>query len=104
MTWSMSPFNFIIIKQDDEDDIITLWREYVKEVFSFSNSKDYYDTIKNKMKVQSLSKEYVIPDGKISFADWYREKRPTKLVPMYKNIKQITDEEIAEITGENNAN
>ena len=104
MTWSMSPFNFIIIKQDDEDDIITLWREYVKEVFSFSNSKDYYDTIKNKMKVQSLSKEYVIPDGKISFADLYREKRPTKLVPMYKNIKQITDEEIAEITGENNAN
>lgn len=104
MTWSRSPFNFTIIEQFDEDDIISLWREYVKEVFVFSNSKDYYDIIKNKMKVQNLSKEYVIPEGKISFADWYREKRPTKLVPMYKDIQQITDEEIAEIAGENNAN
>ncbi|MGD9554675.1 MAG: hypothetical protein AB7D96_03985 [Arcobacteraceae bacterium] len=104
MTWSRTPFNFTIIEQFDEDDIISLWRQYVKEVFVFSNSKDYYDIIKNKMKVQSLSKEYVIPEGRISFADWYREKRPTKLVPMYKNIEQITDEEIAEIAGENNAN
>lgn len=104
MTWSRSPFNFTIIEQFDEDDIISLWRQYVKEVFVFSNSKDYYDIIKNKMKVQNLSKEYVIPEEKISFADWYREKRPTKLVPMYKNIEQITDEEIAEIAGENNAN
>lgn len=104
MTWSRTPFNFIIIEQFDEDDIISLWREYVKEVFTFSNSKDYYDIIKNKMKVQNLSKEYVIPEGKISFADWYRAKRPTKLVPMYKNIEQTTDEEIAEIAGENNAN
>lgn len=104
MTWSRSPFNFTIIERFDEDDIISLWREYVEEMFVFSNSKDYYDIIKNKMKVQNLSKEYVIPEGKISFADWYREKRPTKLVPMYKDIEQITDEEIAEIAGENNAN
>lgn len=104
MTWSRSPFNFTIIEQFDEDDIILLWREYVNDVFTFSNQKDYLDIIKNKNKVQNLSKEYVIPEGKISFADWYREKRPTKLVPMYKNIEQITDEEIAEIAGENNAN
>jgi hypothetical protein len=104
MTWSRSPFNFTIIEQFDEDDIILLWREYVNDVFTFSNQKDYLDIIRNKNKVQNLSKEYVIPEGKISFADWYREKRPTKLVPMYKNIKQITDEEIAEVAGENNAN
>ena len=104
MTWSRTPFNFIIIEQFDEDDIISLWREYVNDVFTFSNSKDYLDIIKNKTRVQNLSKEYVIPDGKISFADWYGDKRPSKLVPMYKDVEYITDEEIAEIAGENNAN
>ncbi|MGJ0341630.1 hypothetical protein NG769_04135 [Aliarcobacter cryaerophilus] len=104
MTWSRSPFNFIIIEEFDEDDIISLWREYVNETFIFSDPKEYYVTIKNKLKVSSLTKEYVIPEGKVSFADWYREKRPTKLVPMYKDIEQITDEEIAQIAGENNAN
>lgn len=104
MTWSRSPFNFTIIDSFDEDDIISLWREYLQDVFTFSNQKDYYDIIKNKMKVQNLNKEYVIPDGKVSFADWYKERRPSKLVPMYKDVKQITNEEIAEIAGENDAN
>lgn len=104
MTWSRSPFNFTIIEQADEDDIISLWRQYVKEVFTFANDEDYCDIIKNKVKVQNLSKEYVIPSGRISFADWYYNRNPYRYVPMYKNIEQAADEEIEDIAGENNAN
>lgn len=104
MTWSRSPFNFNIIDQNDEADIINLWREYLVDTFTFSTSKDYYDIIKNKFKVRNLNKEYVIPEGRASFANWYSDRRPSKLVPMYKDIELISDEEIEEISGGTHAN
>lgn len=103
MTWPRSPFNFKIINESDERDIISLWREYVLETFSFDDIQDYYDIIKNVKHVKSLNKEYVIPANNVSFADWYRAKRPSKLVQMYKDIDGLSNDITDEVSGDSNA-
>lgn len=103
MTWPRSPFNFKIINESDERDIISLWREYVLETFTFDDIQDYYDIIKNVKYVKSLNKEYVIPANNVSFADWYRAKRPSKLVQMYKDIDGLSNDITDEVSGDSNA-
>lgn len=103
MTWPRSPFNFKIIDESDERDIISLWREYVLETFTFDDVQDYYDIIKNVKHVKSLNKDYVIPANNISFADWYRAKRPSKLVKMYKDIDGLSNDGSDDVSGDSNA-